>query len=95
MPVSQQVLDHPDIHTLFEQMGGKTMPQRVYGDRTVEAGNADRVPASTLNRANGNRALGVRAWEEQVLEMRSPPIGSQDRKQLLRQHDARSGAQAC
>jgi hypothetical protein len=27
--------------------------------------------------------------------MRSPPIGSQDRKQLLRQHDARSGAQAC
>ena len=35
--VPQQDLDHPQVGAGFQQMGGKTMPQRVRRDRLVDA----------------------------------------------------------
>src|ERR1700676_3651620 len=36
--VAEQYLDHADIHLLFEQVGGETVPQRVQRDLLVDAG---------------------------------------------------------
>src|SRR5215813_10051034 len=38
MPMPEQVLDYANIDTLLKEMGGKTMSQRVDGDRLTEPG---------------------------------------------------------
>jgi hypothetical protein len=45
MPVSQQVLDHPDIDALLQEMGGEAMPQRMNSDILVETRSASGAPA--------------------------------------------------
>ena len=35
----QQVLDHPDVDALFQQVGGEAVPQGVHGHRLVEPGS--------------------------------------------------------
>ena len=32
MPMPKQILDHPDVHPLFQQVSGEAMPQGVHGD---------------------------------------------------------------
>ena len=76
VPVSQQILDHPDIDALFEQVGRKAVPQRMHGHRGIEAGDADRLAAGPLDGAHSDRALWVGSWKQQVLQTRSLPIGT-------------------
>src|SRR6266436_10183013 len=51
VPMPEQVLDHANVDTLFEQMGRETMSQRVDGDRLAEPGGLGRSPACQLQRA--------------------------------------------
>jgi len=46
----EQVLDHANVDTLFEEMGRKTMSQRVDGDRFAERGRFGRSPTRKLQR---------------------------------------------
>ena len=48
MPMPKQILDHPDIYTLFQQVSGKAMPQRMHGDVLAETGDFSRLPANPL-----------------------------------------------
>ena len=51
VPMPEQVLDHANVDTLFEEMGRKAMPQRVDGDRFAEPGRFGRSPTRKLQRA--------------------------------------------
>ena len=51
VPMSEQVLDDANVDTLFEQMGRKTVSQRVDGDRFAQAGGFGGAPAGQLQRA--------------------------------------------
>ncbi len=63
VPVSQQVLDHPDVDALFEQMGGKAMSQRMHRNRWIEVDDADRLATSPLQRPHGDRPLWIGSRE--------------------------------
>ena len=54
VPMPEQVLDHANVDTLFEEMGRKAMPQRVDGDRFAEPGRFGRSPTRKLQRAPGH-----------------------------------------
>ena len=55
MPMPEQVLDYANIDTLLKEMGGKTMSQRVDGDRLTEPGRRGRSPTRNLQRALRHR----------------------------------------
>ena len=52
MPMAEQVLDHPDVDALFQEVGGEAVAQCVDGDRLVETGS--------LQRPRGKRAASCR-----------------------------------
>ena len=55
LPMPQQVLDHPDVDALLQQVGGEAVPQGVDGHRLVEPGGLDRLAAGPLHRARRDR----------------------------------------
>ena len=85
--MTQQILNDPDIDALLQKMRGETMPQGVHGDGRVKACGADRLAASALHRAGGDWAFRIGAREQHVPRARAFPVGAQDRKPLLREHD--------
>ena len=85
--MAKQILDHVNVDTLLQEMGGKTVPQGVYGDRFVETGGLRCLAASSFQRARRDRPRRIGAREQEVLQMRLLPIFAQDAEQLLGQHD--------
>ena len=66
MPMPEQVLDHPDIHTLFQQVSGKAMPQSVHGDVLAESGHFGGLPADALQLPRRDMPLRIGAREQPV-----------------------------
>src|SRR4051812_5007984 len=87
LPMPQQVLDHPDVDALLEQVGGEAVPQGVHGHRLVEPGGLDRLAAGPLHRARRDRAGRVRPWEQPRWQSGATPVRAQDHEQLRREHD--------
>src|SRR5215813_6215670 len=56
--MSEQVLDHANVDTLFEQMGRKTMSQCVDGDRLAEPGRRGCAPTRELQCAAAAESCG-------------------------------------
>ena len=46
--VTEQVLNHPDVDALLQEMGGEAVPQRVNGDSLVEARGLSSPPTGAL-----------------------------------------------
>src|SRR4029450_5049026 len=61
VPMSEQVLDDANVDTLFEQMGRKTVSQRVDGDRFAQVRGFGGSPAGQLQRALGHRPRWIAA----------------------------------
>jgi len=53
--VPQQHLDHPDINLVFEQMGGKTVPECVQAHRLVDSGGVPGAVERPVELAGGQR----------------------------------------
>ncbi len=64
--MTKQILDHPDIHTLFQEMSGKAMPQCVHGDSLTETGDFGSLPADPLQLPRCDRSLRIGAREQPV-----------------------------
>ena len=66
MPMAEQILDHPDIHTLFQEVSGKAMPQRVHGDVLAETGDFGGLAADPLQLPRRDMPLRIGAREQPV-----------------------------
>jgi hypothetical protein len=83
MPVSQQVLNDADVHSLLQQVRGEAVSQRVDGDHLIQAGSLGGQAAGTLQGAHCNGTGRVGAREQEVLRTGAPPIGAKNAEQLL------------
>jgi len=70
VPMSKQVLDDANVDTLFEQMGRKTVSQRVDGDRFAQARGFGGAPAGQLQRALGHRPRWIATGKQPVRRAR-------------------------
>src|SRR3974390_2134076 len=84
--VAEQHLDHANVGALFEQVGGKAMPQRMrrhaLGDARQILGGGD----GAVELTGGDRIDRVLAWEEPDLRSRRMPPVAQQFEQLRREH---------
>jgi len=72
VPMSKQVLDDANVDTLFEQMGRKTVSQRVDGDDLLR-------PAASRR---AGRPVAARAWSSAAMDCdRKPPVRRARRRQ--------------
>ena len=65
--MTEQNLDHAHIDVLFQQMGGKTVPQRVQRHLLVDAGNLCGGMTSAIELARGDRLRRIAAWKQPAL----------------------------
>ena len=76
--VSQQPLQHRQLHAGFQQMGGKTMPQRMNALMIGQLGQADGPVENELRRIAGQGRTGiVRRGKQPQGRTHQPPIGAQ------------------
>src|SRR3954447_13943157 len=87
MLMAEQHLDRADIGAGFEQMGGKTVTQRMDAHRLSELRRLASIPAHPVECAYVERAALVAAWEQPVLRSDFLPIGAQRDEQLRGQHN--------
>ena len=83
MPMAQQVLDHADVDTLLQKMGGEAVPQRVDGDGLVQAGGLRRKTAGALQGAHRDGTCRIGPRKQEVLRASALPIGAENAEQLL------------
>lgn len=85
--MAEQVLDHPHVDALFEEMRRKAMAQRVGTDGRIETSIAGGLAKSPLHGTRGDRLMGKGTRKEEIT-LRSPalPIAAQDGQVLLGQH---------
>ena len=90
--VSEQHLDHADIHLLLEQVGGEAVAQRVHRDALVDARREGRLMhrAVQLSGAQGLDGVQARkqpaALEHLALSSGHSPPGAQPLQQHGREH---------
>src|SRR5262249_61675436 len=82
-PMPRQALDQENVAALFEWVGGKTMPQRVDGDRLAEAGRRGRPPTRQLQRALRHWPCWIAAGKQPVRRPGTVPIVAKNAEQLL------------
>ena len=84
LPMPQQVLDHPDVDALLEQVGGEAVPQGVHGHRLVDLGHAGGGVSGALERARRDRCSG--SGPETARRASGATPVAQEREQLRREH---------
>ncbi len=62
--MSEQNLDHTDIGAIFQQMGSKTVAQRMGADALGQAGGLCRLLDDARELAGGDRLARVLAWKQ-------------------------------
>src|SRR6266446_2205714 len=72
--VPQQHLDHADVGLLLEQMGGKAVPQRVWGDGLVDLGHHRRGVAGAVELAGCQRLHWIPPGKQPALGPRRLPF---------------------
>src|SRR5262249_24769928 len=82
----EQVLDHVNVDTLFEQMGSEAMSQRVHGDRLANPGHRSCSSTSELQRALCYWSCRIAAGKQPVHGPATPPIVAKNAEQLLGQN---------
>src|SRR5579864_1010364 len=80
--MAEQILNHVNVDTLFQQMGGKAVTQRVHGDRFIEPCGLNGAMADALYLARRNPPSWV-SWEQPVLRMLTLPVVAKDAEKLL------------
>src|SRR5436190_18196639 len=64
--MAEQVLDHPHINTLLEEVRGKAMPQRVRTDGLVETGIVSGLAKRPLHGTRRDRAIEEGARKQKI-----------------------------
>src|ERR1700733_3477050 len=85
--MAEQHLDDPNVSAGLEQVRGKTVPQRVDGDRLAQLCLTRRLTTGLLQRRGTHRLLWIVTGEQPSRRPRQSPVGAQDLQQLRRQHD--------
>src|SRR5262250_919504 len=89
--VTQQHLDHPDVHLLLQEVGRKAMPQCVQTDALAYAGGLLGGVKSAIQLARGQRSDRVAARSSQPpgsITLRSRPARHQARRISSRGSDS-------
>src|SRR5438552_7981930 len=86
MPMPEQVLNHPNIDALLQEVGGKTVPQSMDRDRLIQPCGVSGEAARALQRAHRNRPMRIGARKQEKHWSRALPIGAENDEQFLGQH---------
>ena len=76
--MAEQELNLADVGTLFQQVDGKSVSQRMWRDRFPNLANPLGLPTLPPNRFRGDVAAGQVAGKEPVLGLLHSPPGTQD-----------------
>jgi hypothetical protein len=79
--MAQQHLDRPDIDARFEQVGRKTVAQRMDAVAMRDPRALLRMLGDLLGRADGHRPLGIASWKHPGGWPVQVPVGAQFRQQ--------------
>ena len=83
--MAEQVLDHPHINALLEEVRGKAMPQRVWTDVLVKTGIVSGLAKGPLHGTRRDWAIEERAWKEEIaVWLPALPVAPQDCQVLTR-----------
>src|SRR5437867_8331720 len=85
--MAKQQLDGAHIGAAFQQVSRERVPQRVWGNRLLDAGELAGLGARQPNGRSSNRSAGKVAWKEPRFGVRGLPIDPQDLQQSGREHD--------
>ena len=75
--MTEQNLNHTHIDVLFQEMGGKTVPQRVQRHFLLDAGSLSGSMTSAIELARGDRLRPDRGLETTSLEAAPPATRSE------------------
>src|SRR6202035_951578 len=78
--------DVPRIDVLFQQMGGKAVPQGVERYALVDLGSLGCGMTGAIELARRHRLHAVASWKQPALGSCRPPPGTQQFEQMWRQH---------
>lgn len=84
--LSEQHLDHPDVATVLQHMGGEAVSQGVRADLLGQSRRFGRGPAGGMLHLHINRFVAT-AKKQQVIRMHQAPVSPQDTEKLRREHD--------
>lgn len=73
--VSEQNLDHPDIHLLLQQVGGEAVAQGVHRDALINPGDLRRLMDGSTQLSCADRVGGILA-RKQPATIEHPAIGA-------------------
>jgi hypothetical protein len=85
--VAEQRLDDANVGAALQQVGGKAVPQSMYGDALAEARCGTCRAAGGMQHNGVDRMAGITPGKQPVRRPRQAPIGAQDAEKLRRQHD--------
>jgi hypothetical protein len=84
--MAEQRLNNANVDAGFEEMGGKTMPQRMRGDGLADPGLLPRPAAGVLQGAGAHMGAWLLAREQPEACSRLPLIGTENIEEARRQH---------